>query len=836
MRINGLDLFSGIGGIALALHPWVQTVAYCEIEKYPQKVLLKNMENGNLDPAPIYPDVTTLKGEDLEHPIDIITGGFPCFGAGTLILTSRGHIPIEDVVVGDEVLTHLGRWMPVVQTMSRQADSYYEVKGLGILPTKTTSEHPYYVSKTTRVWDSEGRKYTRAFHKTHWKTVGEMANAGKQERFYATQVIPEPDPYTVSSIGFSDPLLELAGYYVANGWRVERKGRLCGRVVIACPNAKLTYLTHLLTKCGLTFCISPEKGCVKVTITVGWLYTLLECFGKYAHGKKIPKFLYSASEHQARLFLNGYIAGDGCQYENQVSVTTVSEDLALGVALMFQVGYGKVARIYKTENEDRRVILGRDCKQRDVYQVIIPHDPKLSYVEGRYGHKQIKKIVPIDEPLKVYNIGVSQDESYIANGAIVHNCQDISVAGHGAGLAGERSGLFFEIVRLARELRPTFIFLENVPAITTRGGCAVVAELTKIGYECRWTTLSAKAVGANHKRERWWLLARLQPSHARREPTRPYEGIRPESIESGLQDLTEFCSQLPNPHGSDGRVQPESPKRQATTNASGNGSPKSMADARSAGRKELNATAEPDREGYSARCLDSIWRKDWWTVEPDVGRIFSNGIPFKLDEDKLNEAMQTLWHDVGAQAVWKEARRYEYFQKASLLRPFMYGEGVHEGFTYTRCNTKTCSQVSKRLLQLLQVTRESSHTSHRWRLDEQSYRKFDDALLVMSYIFTSQTGRLGKEEVETALQYLWSAVLSVESMLDTSHTIQEAWESLDCSWRDSLFLSPWNVEPPIPRVAHGIPSRVDRVKALGNSVVPLQARVAFEYLLKGTTP
>jgi site-specific DNA-cytosine methylase len=44
MRINGLDLFSGIGGIALALHPWVQTVAYCEIEKYPQKVLLKNME------------------------------------------------------------------------------------------------------------------------------------------------------------------------------------------------------------------------------------------------------------------------------------------------------------------------------------------------------------------------------------------------------------------------------------------------------------------------------------------------------------------------------------------------------------------------------------------------------------------------------------------------------------------------------------------------------------------------------------------------------------------------------------------------------------------------
>ncbi|MBU6375664.1 MAG: DNA cytosine methyltransferase, partial [Bdellovibrionales bacterium] len=86
-------------------------------------------------------------------------------------------------------------------------------------------------------------------------------------------------------------------------------------------------------------------------------------------------------------------------------------------------------------------------------------------------------------------------------------CQDISVAGLGKGLAGERSGLFFEIVRLAKECNPRFIFLENVPAIRTRGGERVVKELAKIGYDCRWTTLSAASVGALHKRERWFLLA-----------------------------------------------------------------------------------------------------------------------------------------------------------------------------------------------------------------------------------------------------------------------------------------------------------------------------------------
>ena len=86
-------------------------------------------------------------------------------------------------------------------------------------------------------------------------------------------------------------------------------------------------------------------------------------------------------------------------------------------------------------------------------------------------------------------------------------CQDISVAGHGKGLAGERSGLFFEIARLARELRPTFIFLENVPAIRTRGADRVCKELASLGYDCRWTTLTASAVGARHKRDRWFLLA-----------------------------------------------------------------------------------------------------------------------------------------------------------------------------------------------------------------------------------------------------------------------------------------------------------------------------------------
>lgn len=86
-------------------------------------------------------------------------------------------------------------------------------------------------------------------------------------------------------------------------------------------------------------------------------------------------------------------------------------------------------------------------------------------------------------------------------------CQDISVAGRGKGLEGERSGLFFQIMRLAKEIQPNFLFLENVPAITSRGGLRVVREITEMGYGCRWCVISAASVGALHRRERWFLLA-----------------------------------------------------------------------------------------------------------------------------------------------------------------------------------------------------------------------------------------------------------------------------------------------------------------------------------------
>ncbi len=86
-------------------------------------------------------------------------------------------------------------------------------------------------------------------------------------------------------------------------------------------------------------------------------------------------------------------------------------------------------------------------------------------------------------------------------------CQDISAAGKGAGISGERSGLWKEYARLIGEMQPKFVFAENSPLLRTRGLGVVLQDLASLGYNARWGIIGAGSVGAPHKRDRMWVLA-----------------------------------------------------------------------------------------------------------------------------------------------------------------------------------------------------------------------------------------------------------------------------------------------------------------------------------------
>jgi DNA (cytosine-5)-methyltransferase 1 len=86
-------------------------------------------------------------------------------------------------------------------------------------------------------------------------------------------------------------------------------------------------------------------------------------------------------------------------------------------------------------------------------------------------------------------------------------CQDISAAGKGAGIAGSRSGLVFEMLRIVEEVRPSFVFAENSPHFRTKGLATIVERFISMGYVGRVGVLGAGDIGANHRRKRMWIVA-----------------------------------------------------------------------------------------------------------------------------------------------------------------------------------------------------------------------------------------------------------------------------------------------------------------------------------------
>ena len=86
-------------------------------------------------------------------------------------------------------------------------------------------------------------------------------------------------------------------------------------------------------------------------------------------------------------------------------------------------------------------------------------------------------------------------------------CQDISSAGRGGGIAGEKSGLWKQMARIIGEVRPRYVFVENSPLLVVRGLGTVIGDLSSMGYDSRWGIVGAHHAGANHVRDRIWILA-----------------------------------------------------------------------------------------------------------------------------------------------------------------------------------------------------------------------------------------------------------------------------------------------------------------------------------------
>lgn len=247
-------------------------------------------------------------------------------------------------------------------------------------------------------------------------------------------------------------------------------------------------------------------------------------------------------------------------------------------------------------------------------------------------------------------------------------CQDISVAGCGGGLDAERSGLFFEIARLVSEIRPQFVFLENVAAITVRGAERVAGEFCRLRYDCRWGVLSAADVGANHRRERWWLLAKRREDVADAKggelrhdgkdngtSARPLNTFASAGSLRGKKDVAHAPSEQDNRERGDSKRRRNPLERDEQTAQQNNGEAdhdstrrqsSDVADPRllrpqerqeqtagviEHGQKMADANSPRGTEPRRTRPRRAELSDDsWWSTEPNVGRV-AHEVPFRVD-------------------------------------------------------------------------------------------------------------------------------------------------------------------------------------------------------------
>ena len=212
-------------------------------------------------------------------------------------------------------------------------------------------------------------------------------------------------------------------------------------------------------------------------------------------------------------------------------------------------------------------------------------------------------------------------------------CQDISSAGKGAGISGERSSMWKHMARIIGEVRPEYAFVENSPMLTVRGLGVVLGDLAEMGFDARWGVLGANSVGAPHRRDRIWIVAH----------TNSYGWAstkESKSLGTSISEKQEGQNNSFNIEGAGGlsttkrivaysnsvrKLQSKGGKPNKRRRISNICEKISNTDSTQCQRNECTERSTEKRTNIGEHC--------WWETEPNVGRV-ADGVAARVDRLK----------------------------------------------------------------------------------------------------------------------------------------------------------------------------------------------------------
>lgn len=325
-----------------------------------------------------------------------------CLARGSLVLTGEGYKPIEAVEPGDMVLTHQGRWKPVIAKRCTGVNPVIQTKAQGVPYLITTPDHKLWARITDKV---RKKDYMR-------KTDPAWVEAKDCSGGYVNLKLPPVEE--------NDLTLQewwIVGRYLADGHVGTR-----GDFFISVGSDKIQEFESMAHGFFGTYAERSARQYRLKGLSAPCMQMLKEC-GRGAANKQVPIKGLCANEEQAEYLLRGYLSGDGNKTGNHTSATSVSRALLLGMAMVAQRARGAVASVFPGKPAGTAVVEGRTVNTKQEW--VMSWRESKHHREGEILEDGAWKKVrdPVERgQMETWSIQVADDASYTAEGCIVKNC------------------------------------------------------------------------------------------------------------------------------------------------------------------------------------------------------------------------------------------------------------------------------------------------------------------------------------------------------------------------------------------------------------------------------
>ena len=326
-----------------------------------------------------------------------------CLAKGSLILTRRGYVEIQDLEIGDMVLTHRGNWKPVSGKRCTSVNPVVKVQAQGVPNLILTPDHKLWCRKTDKV---RRKDYVK-------KTVPIWIEAKDTEKGFVNLKLPKVEHSDLTAQEWW-----IVGRYLADGHYHHARSQF----FISVSNEKLEEFKSVCE--DFIGAEHPKDGCVQIglkRLTDNLKSMLHECRYGSAN-KQVPVEGICLNAELSEALLSGYLSGDGNTTGNTTAACSVSRALLLGMAMVAQRARGIIASVFPGKGPGTHTIQGRKVNQRQLWV--------MSWRDGNHHHGEMledgawKPVSNIAEngEAETWSIQVEGDASYTAEGCIVKNC------------------------------------------------------------------------------------------------------------------------------------------------------------------------------------------------------------------------------------------------------------------------------------------------------------------------------------------------------------------------------------------------------------------------------